>query len=176
MDQCACCGAYGVPMKTVGLVKMCVDHLGCERRKAARDDDDRFLITPLEGPPDPNAPHVTVDCARRDCRMSFFVAKDDPRLPDGPFLCHDHSDTPPKFEIGGHVEATVFCDRCDAKIVVEAPTRPEAMAKLREKIAEQNWRCVDRLGALEAAATLTGAATSTSPTAPDLCDACAKKL
>jgi hypothetical protein len=139
------------------------------------DDDNRYL-SPLEGPPDPNAPHVTVDCSRGDCRMSFFVRKDHPALPDGPFLCADHDDKPTKFKIGGHAEITVTCDHCSAQLVTDAPTREEAAAKLRVKIAEHHWRVVDRLGQLDAAASLTGNATSTVIATPDLCGDCARKL
>ncbi len=135
------------------------------------DDDNRYLA-PLEGPIDPNAPHVTVDCSRSDCRMSFFVAKDDPRLPDGPFLCPDHDDVPTKTKIGGHTEVTVYCDRCEAQMTAEGATRDEAIAKLRAMIVEKHWKVVDRLDSTGTMASLTGAAASTV-TVPDLCGDCA---
>ena len=174
VEQCAVCGVYGLPLKIVGLVKMCADYTGCAKRERARvaDDDDRFLITPLEGPPDPNVPHVTVDCSRVDCRMSFFVARTDPRLPDGPFLCPDHSDAPMSTKMPGHVEAIVFCDRCEASLTAEGATRDEAIAKLRTLIAEKHWKVVDRFDTVQEMAALTGAASSTVM-APDLCGNCA---
>ena len=136
------------------------------------DDDDRYLITPLEGPPDPNVPHVTVDCSRGGCRMAFFVARTDPRLPDGPFLCPDHDDAPTKNKVG-HTEVTVFCDRCEAHITAEGATHEEAIAGLRTMIRERHWKVVDRFdGAVTGMAQLTGAASSTV-TAPDLCGDCA---
>jgi hypothetical protein len=122
------------------------------------DDDNRYL-SPLEGPPDPNAPHVTVDCSRGDCRMSFFVAKDDPRLPDGPFLCHDHDDRPTKFKMADHVELTITCDRCGASSTVIGQSRGAAWFQL----LAQGWRFVNQID-------------GPAKTAPDLCVDCAKKL
>ena len=138
------------------------------------DDDDRYLITPLEGPPDPNVPHVTVDCSRGGCRMSFFIAKSDPRLPDGPFLCPDHDDAPTKKLAPDHVEAIVFCDRCEASLTANGTTREEAIAKLRVLIDEKRWKVIDRFDAVHDMATLTGAASSTV-TVPDLCGDCASQ-
>lgn len=177
VEQCAVCGVYGLPMKMVGSARMCFDQIGCAKRKQARidDDDDRFLITPLEGPPDPNVPHVTVDCSRGGCRMSFFVARTDPRLPDGPFLCPDHDDVPTKNKVG-HTEMTVFCDRCEAQITAAGDTREEAIGNLRALIAEKRWKVVDRFDvSFDVAAQLTRAATSTTVTAPDLCGDCASQ-
>jgi len=138
------------------------------------DDDDRYLITPLEGPVDPNAPHVTVDCSRIDCRMSFFVAKDDPRLPDGPFLCPDHDDRPNKPKMATLVQAIVFCDRCEASLTAEGKTREEAVDKLRLLISAKRWKVIDRFDAVHDMATLTGAASSTVMV-PDLCGDCASQ-
>lgn len=130
------------------------------------DDDNRYL-SPLEGPLDPNCPHVTVDCSRGGCRMSFFVAKDDPRLPDGPFLCADHDDVPVKRMAPSHSEAIVICDRCEAQLTAEGPTREAAVAKLRVMITERHWKVIDRFdsdGNVVAPSTVT---------APDLCGDCA---
>lgn len=137
------------------------------------DDDDRYLITPLEGPPDPNAPHVTVDCSRTPCRMSFFVAKDDPRLPDGPFLCPDHDDRPTKFKMADLVQATVICDRCEAQLMAEGATREEAIAKLREKIIANHWKVVDRLDGPINIAIAPKSPASSTVLVPDLCGDCA---
>ena len=37
---------------------------------------------------------VQVKCSEPSCRWEFWVDALDPRLPDGPFLCHEHDPTP----------------------------------------------------------------------------------
>jgi len=125
------------------------------------DDDNRYL-TPLEGSPDPNTPHVTVDCSRGGCRMSFFVAKSDPRLPDGPFLCANHDDVPVKQLAPSHVQIRILCDRCDAVLTVEAKGREAAREAMRALVIVRGWRVVDRLDELKP--------TAVGP--PDLCASC----
>jgi hypothetical protein len=116
-----------------------------------------------------------VPCA--NCPTHIFVAKDDPRLPAGPFFCPYHSDVVTSAKAPDHVTMAVLCDRCDAQLIVEARTREEAREKLRAAIVEQNWRVVDRLeGALDTAAGITGRASSTMICAQDLCSTCAKQL
>ena len=81
-------------------------------------------------------------------------------------------DVPPKSKVGGHAEATVFCDRCEAQLTASAPTREEAVAKLRELITERRWKVIDRL---DDRAVAFG---TTTPTihVPDLCCDCAAKV
>lgn len=75
------------------------------------------------------------------------------------------------------VVLAVLCDRCDAQLVVEAPTREEARAQLQAAIATQNWLVVDRLeGAIDTAAGLTGHATSPMVGARDVCGNCRREL
>ena len=115
-------------------------------------------LWPLEADPnDPDVPHVTVPCA--NCPTHLFVAKDDPRLPDGPFFCLDHMDTVPVFEKRpDHSEADLICDRCGAKLTVRGSTREDAIAKLWKHAEEKKW-------------------TSTFNGAPqDLCDGCTTAL
>jgi hypothetical protein len=70
----------------------------------------------------------------------------------------------------------VFCDRCDAQLIIEGVTREEAREKLRTAIVDARWRVVDRLeGAFDMAA-ITDRASSTMIGAQDLCSACAKQL
>ena len=76
-----------------------------------------------------------------------------------------------------HVVLAVLCDRCEAQLVVEAPTREAAREKLRAVITDARWRVTDRLeGAFDAAAAITGKASSTMLGAQDLCSVCAKQL
>lgn len=76
-----------------------------------------------------------------------------------------------------HVVLAVFCDSCDAQLVVEAATREEAREQLQAAVTTQNWSVIDRLeGELEAAVQLTGRATSTMIGAKDLCGDCRRKL
>lgn len=100
------------------------------------------LLWPLEGvdPNDPNVPHVTVPCA--NCPTHLFVAKDDPRLPDGPFFCLDHMDTKPDFSKLGdrYSEADLICDRCGGVITTRGENREDAIAKLDALGAEKRWR------------------------------------
>lgn len=138
--------------------------------------NDRKLLSPIEGPPDPNVPFTTVDCSDPNCRISFFVSKDHPALPDGPFFCDDHSDVKAT-KAPDCVILAVLCDRCNAQLAVEAKTREEAREQLRTMIREQNWLVVDRLeGTLDTAVQLTDHATSTMIGAKDLCGTCRKAL
>jgi hypothetical protein len=76
-----------------------------------------------------------------------------------------------------YVTLAVFCDRCEAQLIVEGATREDAREKLRTAIVDARWRVVDRLeGELEVAVQLTGHASSTMIGALDLCSACAKAL
>lgn len=139
--------------------------------------DEKKLLAPIEGAPDPNAPFVTVKCSNPGCRLSFFVSKQHPALPDGPFFCDDHSDVRTRAKQSDCVVLAVICDDCSAQLVVEAKTRAEARDELRAAIKLQNWLVVDRLeGAIETAADLTGRASSTMIGAKDLCGECRKKL
>jgi hypothetical protein len=133
------------------------------------------LITPLEGPADPDSPHVTVPCSLPGCSVSFFVSKHHPALPDGPFFCVDHRDVETSAKEPDHVTLAVLCDRCDAQLIVEAKTREEAREKLRAAINDAQWHVVDRFeGAFDTATEITGKATSRMLGALDLCSACAK--
>jgi hypothetical protein len=100
------------------------------------------LLWPLEGadPDDPSVPHVTVSCA--NCPTHLFVAKDDPRLPDGPFFCLDHMDTPPDLSKLGdrYSEADLICDRCGVAITTRGQNREDAIAKLDALGVEKRWR------------------------------------
>jgi hypothetical protein len=78
--------------------------------------------------------------------------------------------------VPNHVVLAVFCDHCEAQLVVEGCDRADAHTKLRTAITDAHWRVTDRLGDVADMATLTGKASSTTPRTPDLCDACAKVL
>lgn len=76
-----------------------------------------------------------------------------------------------------HVVLAVFCDGCDAQLVVEAATQEAAREQLRDVITTQNWSVIDRLeGALDTAAQLTGHAASMMIGTKDLCGDCRRKL
>lgn len=126
--------------------------------------DDK-LLAPLEGPPDPNAPFTTVKCSTPSCRISFFIDKKHPALPNGPFFCDFCRDVPTTEKAPDTVVMTVICDRCEAQLIVEAPTREAAREQLRALVDERNWLFVDRLeGAIEI------------PGPKDLCGECRKTL
>jgi hypothetical protein len=95
------------------------------------------LLAPLEGAFDPNCPHVTVSCA--NCSVHVFVAKDDLRLPDGPFFCPDHSDVPSTFKAPDFCEAIIVCDHCGAQLIARAVSREAAIALLDIEITEKCW-------------------------------------
>ena len=96
-------------------------------------------LWPIEtDPDDPSVPHVTVPCA--GCPAHFFVAKDHPSLPDGPFFCAAHQDAPPtNLKTLDHTEADLICDCCGTKLTVQGPTHEEALASLWALVTEQRW-------------------------------------
>lgn len=127
--------------------------------------DDNKLLAPLEGPPDPDAPFTTVKCSTPGCRVSFFISKQDPALPDGPFFCDFCRDMPSTVKTPDSVVVTLICDRCDAQLIVEAQTREAALAQLNTLVQERNWLYVNRL---EEAIEI--------PSTKDLCGDCRKTL
>ena len=94
----------------------------------------------------PDAPHVTVPCSTPGCDWAFFVAKDDPRLPSGPFTCpacsgSTLSGAPKNLDPNApqRYELAVTCDRCGARLAVEAPSTREAWKLLkRERARDKN--------------------------------------
>jgi len=67
------------------------------------------------------------------------------------------------------VEISVFCDHCSARLTATGPTQADAHAKLLAQVADQRWRFVDRIAALDAGQPSTSHA-------PDLCCDCVAKL
>jgi hypothetical protein len=135
---------------------------------------------------DPDLPHVTVPCASPSCGWSFFVAKDDPRLPDGPFHCavcrgaalsglpkNLDLNTSPRYEL----KAT--CDGCGAQLRVEASSTREAWQLLKRERAQKGWNApapvtpggITALGAL---ATRTRNSATLQSEQLDLCGECNK--
>jgi hypothetical protein len=132
---------------------------------------------------DPNLPHMTVPCAQPNCGWSFFVAKDDPRLPNGPFFCHEHGGFAPTGKpenldqhTSPRIRIEVVCDGCSARLAAEGPTAIAAQAELDRLRKMHGWniRTSPRqlLRALGALATRSRDTVSLYGDEPDLCSDC----
>jgi hypothetical protein len=72
--------------------------------------------------------------------MHFFVARDHPALPNGPFFCPDHSDALLQQKQPDYSEAYLICDRCGAQLTAHATTREAATVQLDAEIVVKRWR------------------------------------
>lgn len=74
MSPCAYCGVTGQPMKPVGMVKMCIDNVGCKARKEADSSDAHVELTVIC---DRCGAALTVEATSREAARAALRARAD---------------------------------------------------------------------------------------------------